>query len=119
MRHYFIELLVVESELFRLHLVDTGRSSALDVTDIKFADTMARGTLSTLQKWETYFSVLNHIMIGSASLYVTWHCYHFGITIYTMHVWLSTIGVSSRNRFSTVYFSQISRLRFSVSVADD
>lgn len=58
-------------------------------------------------------------MIGSASLYVSWHCYHFGLTMYTMHVWLSTIGVSSRNQFSTIYFSQISRLQFSVSVADD
>lgn len=55
---------------------------------------MTRRVLTTVQKWETYFSVLNHILIGSVSLFVTWHCYHFGITAYTMHVWLSTIGVS-------------------------
>lgn len=60
---------------------------------------MTRKALSTSQKWEMYFSVLNHLMIGSVSLFVTWHCYHSGITAYTMHVWLSTIGVSPRNHF--------------------
>lgn len=57
---------------------------------------MTGRALSTSRKWEIYFSVLNHMMIGSVSLFVTWHCYHFGITAYTMHVWLSTIGVSPR-----------------------
>lgn len=48
------------------------------------------------QKVETFLNALNRIMIWSASLYITWHCYHFQTEIskYTMHVWLSTIGVS-------------------------
>lgn len=51
------------------------------------------------RKIEIYMNTLNRIMIWSASLYITWHCWNFQskISAYTIHVWMSTIGV----RYST------------------
>ncbi|XP_037038801.1 cytochrome b561 domain-containing protein 1-like [Bradysia coprophila] len=48
--------------------------------------------IETAQKLEFYLNSLNHILIGAVSLYVTWYCYHFGISAYTMHVWLSILA---------------------------
>lgn len=50
--------------------------------------------LKILQKCEIYLNTFNHMLIGGVSLYITWFCYHFGITLYTGHVWMSTIAVS-------------------------
>lgn len=75
-----------------------------------------------LQKRETCFSILNHIMIGAVSLYVTWHTNHIGFNACTMHVWLSTVEWISReltkincSQFSSFFSLKISRSFFSIN----
>lgn len=65
----------------------------------------ANADLSLFDKLGIYSNVLNHILIGAVSLYVTWQCWHVGFTFYTWHVWLSTIGVSTKFRSGFVQFS--------------
>lgn len=51
-------------------------------------------TRSAWQVIQTYFNMLNHVMISIVSVYMTYICYGAGNQIITWHVWLCTIGVS-------------------------
>lgn len=44
---------------------------------------------------QTYFNLLNHIMISTVAVYMTFLCYSIGNFPITWHVWLCTIGVSA------------------------
>lgn len=44
---------------------------------------------------QTYFNVLNHAMIFTVAVYMTFFCYNAGIDrLISWHVWLCALGVS-------------------------
>lgn len=51
-------------------------------------------TRSAWQVIQTYLNVLNHVMIGAVTVYMTFFCYSVGNRLITWHVWLCSTGVS-------------------------
>lgn len=52
-------------------------------------------TRSALQVIQTYFNVLNHAMIFTVAVYMTFFCYNAGVDrLISWHIWLCALGVS-------------------------
>lgn len=51
--------------------------------------------ISAWQKIQTYFNVLNHILVSIVAVYMTCLCYRAGNKPISWHAWLCTIGVST------------------------
>lgn len=61
-------------------------------------------TRSAFQVIQTYFNVLNHSMIFTVAVYMTFFCYNTGVDrLISWHVWLCTLGVSE---FFFIYFKR-------------
>lgn len=63
-------------------------------TDIESKQIEKDPTLSAWQVIQTYFNLLNHVMISIVAVYMTFLCYGVGNYLITWHVWLCTLGVS-------------------------
>lgn len=63
-------------------------------TDLESKQTNQMLTRSAWQVIQTYFNVLNHVMISIVAVYMTFFCYGAGNRLITWHVWLCSIGVS-------------------------
>lgn len=48
-----------------------------------------------LDKLQMYANTINHMLIAIICVYTSWMCYNLGPTNYTLHTWLTTIGVRS------------------------
>lgn len=49
---------------------------------------------TALEKCEAYFNTINHMIISTITIYITYFCWNLGPTSGSLHIWLCTIGVS-------------------------
>lgn len=68
---------------------------------------------SAWQKVQTYFNIVNHIMICIVAVYMSFLCYGTGNVPISWHAWLCTIGVRILSFF---FFSQILIKEFLLSL---
>lgn len=56
---------------------------------------MPASAISAWRRVQIYFNVLNHVLISSVAIYMSFLCYRAGNLPISWHSWLCTIGVSA------------------------
>lgn len=76
---------------------------------------------SAFQVIQTYFNLLNHVMISTVAIYMTFLCYNAGNRLISWHAWLCTLGVSLKigSPFNKKCFIQKTLSNFPVPIVDD
>lgn len=49
---------------------------------------------TAMEKIQAYLDMVNHILIFTVTIYITFMCWYVGPTARSWHMWLCTMGVS-------------------------